>query len=88
MFAALGFECHRVATRHLRRILLSAIPRNVRFPPKADISQFDQIRRSVMCASKFDFRYSDQIKRVPSLSSGIGPGLSARMSPVCGSMRR
>ena len=62
--------------------------REVRFPPKADISQFDQIRRSVMCASKSDFRYSDQIKRVPPLSSGIGPGLSARMSPVCGSMRR
>jgi len=32
--------------------------------------------------------YSDQTKRVPSLSSGMGPGLSARISPVCGSMRR
>ena len=32
--------------------------------------------------------YSDQTKRAPSLSSGMGPGLSARISPVCGSMRR
>jgi hypothetical protein len=32
--------------------------------------------------------HSDQTKRAPSLSSGMGPGLSARISPVCGSMRR
>jgi hypothetical protein len=32
--------------------------------------------------------YTDQMKRAPSLSSGMGPGLSARISPVFGSMRR